>query len=208
MLTDNSHLLRSFPEDLSSTGSQGTGNKSESLFDEHVYNLGHEVYLPQADRGIDRVVVTRNGCRKTVQITAASPQASYLQPKGSKQTQRYQVNKSIKRIREDVDILAIYVEHDELIEVNLPTIGKVNIPKSQITGDCPHSWFLLPKEAVIHSKACNFYKFKSSVWCFRMDKLKQPLLAARENWDLLQRKSMTGILEQFGLETGKKIVIP
>ena len=41
-----------------------------------------------------------------------------------------------------------------------------------------------------------------------MDKLKQPLLAARENWDLLQRKSMTGILEQFGLETGKKIVIP
>ena len=208
MLTDNSHLLRSFPESLSNTGSQGTANKSESLFDEHVYNLGHEVYLPQADRGIDRVVVTRNGCRKTVQITAASPQASYLQPKGAKQTQRYQVNKSIKRIREDVDILAIYVDHDELIEVNLPTIGKVNIPKSQITGESPHTWFLLPKEALIHSKACDFYKFKSKVWYFRMDKLQQPLLAGLENWDLLQRKSMTGILEKFGLESGKKIVIP
>tara|TARA_B100000700_G_scaffold198426_1_gene218265 strand:+ start:179 stop:805 length:627 start_codon:yes stop_codon:yes gene_type:complete len=208
MLTDNSHLLRSFPESLSSSGSNATGKKSESLFDDHVYNLGHEVYLPQADRGIDRVVVTRNGCRKTVQITAAGAMVESVQPKGARQTQRYQVNKSIKRIREDVDILAIYVDHDELVEVSLPTIGKVNIPKSQITGDCPHTWFLLPKEAVIHRKACNFYKFKSSVWSFRMDKLKQPLLAARENWDLLQRKSMTGILEQFGLETGKKIVIP
>tara|TARA_Y100000004_G_scaffold115643_1_gene129871 strand:+ start:169 stop:771 length:603 start_codon:yes stop_codon:yes gene_type:complete len=200
MLTDNSHLLRSFPEDLSRTGSMGTGNKSESLFDEHVYNLGHEVYLPQADRGIDRVVVTRNGCRKTVQITAAS--------RHQNKKDGYNVTKSIKRIREDVDILAIYVDHDELIEVNLPTIGKVSIPESQITGESPDTWFLLPKEAVIHKKACNYYKFKSAVWYFNISKLKQPLLAARENWALLERKSMTGILEQFGLESGKKIVIP
>ena len=201
MLKDNSHLLRSFPEDLSRSGCNGTASKSESLFDQHVYNLGHEVYLPSADRGIDRVVVTRNGCRKTVQITAAGTK-KFANKDG------YYVNKSIKRIREDVDILAIYVDHDELIEVNLPTIGKVNIPKSQITGETPHTWFLLPKEAVVHKKACNYYKFKSAVWYFNISKLKQPLLAARENWDLLQRKSMTGILEQFGLETGKKIVIP
>lgn len=200
MLTDNSHLLRSFPEDLSRTGSMGTGEKSESLFDEHIYNLGHEIYLPQADRGIDRVVVTRNGCRKTVQITAASRHPDC--------DDGFNVNKSIKRIREDVDILAIYVDHDELIEVNLPTIGKVNIPKSQITGESPHTWFLLPKQAVVHKKACSYYNFKSTCWYFNITKLKQPLLAARENWDLLQRKSMTGILEQFGLETGKKIVIP
>lgn len=208
MLTDNSHLLRSFPEDLSRTGSMGTGNKSEALFDKHVEKLGHEIYVPQADRGIDRVVVTRNGCRKTVQVTAAGAQPKYLQPKGVSQDVRYQVNKSIKRIREDVDILAIYVDHDELIEVDLPTIGKVKIRKSQITGESPHTWFLLPKEAVIHSKACSYYKFKSKVWYFRMDRLKQPLEAALENWELLQRKSMTGILEQFGLESGKKIVIP
>ena len=74
MLKDNSHLLRSFPESLSRSGSLATANKSESLFDQHVYNLGHEIYVPQADRGIDRVVVTRNGCRKTVQITAAGCQ--------------------------------------------------------------------------------------------------------------------------------------
>ena len=208
MLTDNSHLLRSFPESLSSSGSLGTANKSESLFDEHVYNLGHEIYIPQADRGIDRVVVTRNGCRKTVQITAATAMPESQQPKGSLQPQRYQVNKSIKRIREDVDILAIYVDHDELMEVNLPTIGKVSIPKSQITGESPHVWFLLPKEALIHNKACDFYRFKSNCWYFRMDKLRQPLLAGLENWDLLQRKSMTGILEKFGLESGKKVTIP
>jgi len=202
MLKDNSHLLRSFPEDLSRSGANGTADKSETLFDEHVYNLGHEVYIPQADRGIDRVVVTRNGCRKTVQITAANQKRHIAGGVG------YQVNKSIKRIREDVDILAIYVDHDELIEVNLPTIGKVNIPKSQITGETPHTWFLLPKEAVVHKKACNYYKFKTTTWYFNISKLKQPLLAARENWALLERKSMTGILEQFGLETGKKIVIP
>ena len=202
MLKDNSHLLRSFPEDLSRSGANGTADKSETLFDVHVYNLGHEVYIPQADRGIDRVVVTRNGCRKTVQITAANQRRCDASGNG------YQVNKSINRIREDVDILAIYVDHDELIEVNLPTIGKVNIPKSQITGENPHTWFLLPKEAVVHKKACNYYKFKTTTWYFNISKLKQPLLAARENWDLLQRKSMTGILEQFGLETGKKIVIP
>ena len=201
MLKDNSHLLRSFPEDLSRTGSMGTGNKSEALFDAHVEKLGHEIYIPQADRGIDRVVVTRNGCRKTVQITAAGCQ--HLRSKNG-----FQVNKSIKRIREDVDILAICADHDELIEVNLPTIGKVNIPKSQITGESPHTWFLLPKEAVVHKKACSYYNFKASNWYFNISKLKQPLLAARENWALLERKSMTGILEQFGLETGKKIVIP
>ena len=188
MLKDNSHLLRSFPEDLSHSGSNGTGNKAEALFDVHLANLGHEGYTPISDRGIDRVVVTRNGCRKTVQITAASAESKYNQPKGALQNLRFKVNKSIKRIREDVDILAIYVDHDELIEVDLPTIGKVNIPKSQITGELPHTWFLLPKEAVVHKKACDYYHFKTSVWCFRMDKLKQPLLAARENWELLQRK--------------------
>tara|TARA_B100000287_G_scaffold429297_1_gene482331 strand:+ start:577 stop:1203 length:627 start_codon:yes stop_codon:yes gene_type:complete len=208
MLTDNSHLLRSFPQSLSNSGSLGTANKSESLFDEHVYNLGHEIYIPQADRGIDRVVVTRNGCRKTVQVTAAGAMPKKLQPKGVSQSVLYQVNKSIKRIREDVDILAIYADHDELMEVNLPTIGKVNIPKSQITGESPHVWFLLPKEVLIHNEACDFYKFKSNCWYFRMDKLRQPLLAGLENWDLLQRKSMTGILKKFGLESGKKVTIP
>ena len=200
MLKDNSHLLRSFPVDLSHSGSEGTGRRSEALFDEHVYNLGHEVYVPKSDRGIDRVVVTRNGCRKTVQITAASTVKNC--------ETGFNVNKSIKRIREDVDILAIYVDHDELIEVNLPTIGQISIPKSQITGESSHAWFLLPKEAVVHKKACNYYNFKSTCWYFNISKLKQPLLAARENWALLERKSMTGILEQFGLETGKKIVIP
>jgi hypothetical protein len=38
-----------------------------------------------------------------------------------------------------------------------------------------------------------------------MDKLKQPLIAARECWELLSRKSMTGIEEQFGLELGNKV---
>ena len=110
-----------------------------------------------------------------------------------------------KAVLTDVDILALLVNHDELITVNLPLIGEVKIPKSQITGESAHSWFLLPKRAMVHANACDYYKFKTSVWYFRLDELKPPLTAARENWGLLERKSMTGIEEQFGLNYGKKV---
>lgn len=201
----NAHLLRPFPSDLGRTGSVGTGKRSEAIFIQQCESLGHEVYEPRADRGIDFVVVTGNGCRKTVQVTAASPYAKYQQPKNSVQDLCYNVNKSISRLRADVDILAIFVDHDELLTVNLPAIGEVNIPKSQITGESAYSWFLLPKQAMIHARACDFYNFQSTCWNLRMDKLKKPLIAARECWELLQRKSMTGIEEQFGLNYGKKV---
>jgi hypothetical protein len=195
----NEHLLKPFPTNLSRSGSHGTGKQSEAIFIKQCESLGHEVYEPRSDRGIDFVIVTGNGCRKTIQVTAASPHPD--SPNG------FVVNKSISRIRTDVDILAIFVDHDELITVNLPLIGEVQIPKSHITGDDSHSWFLVPKQAVIHDNASKYYKFKSRVWYLRMDKLKQPLIAARENWGLLERKSMTGIEEQFGLKPRKKVGI-
>ena len=199
----NAHLLRPFPSNLGRSGSVGTGKQSESIFIHRCEALGHEVYEPRADRGIDFVVVTGNGCRKTVQVTAASIGTN--QPKNATQNQNYVVNKSISRLRTDVDILAIFVDHDDLLTVNLPTIGEVKIPQSQITGESAYSWFLLPKEAMIHAKAHWFYNFQATCWNIRMDKLKQPLIAARECWELLSRKSMTGIEKQFGLELGNKV---
>jgi len=193
----NEHLLKPFPTNLSQTGSNGTGKQSEALFIKQCESLGHEIYEPRSDRGIDFVVVTGNGCRKTVQVTAATPHPN--------KENGFNVNKPISRIRTDVDILALLVSHDELITVNLPLIGEVKIPKSQITGDSAHSWFLLPKRALVHTNACDYYKFKTSVWYFRLDELKPPLIAARENWGLLERKSMTGIEEQFGLLLGNKV---
>ena len=199
----NAHLLRPFPSNLGRSGSMGTGKRSEAIFIQQCETLGHEVYEPRADRGIDFVVVTGNGCRKTLQVTAAS--TGTIQPKNAIQNQNYVVNKSISRLRSDVDILAIFVDHDELLTVNLPSIGEVSIPKSQITGESAYSWFLLPKQAMIHARAHWFYNFESTCWNLRMDKLKQPLIAARECWELLSRKSMTGIEEQFGLELGNKV---
>ena len=197
---NNEHLLRPFPTNLGRTGSQGTGNYAEAIFIEQCESLGHEIYEPRSDRGIDFVVVTGNGCRKTVQVTAASPH--HTQPNG------YNVNKPISRIRTDVDILAIFVDYDELMTVNLPLIGEVKFTKSQITGESKNAWFLLPKQAMIHPNACDYYCFKTSCWYLRMDKLKQPLIAARENWGLLTRKSMTGIEKQFGLKSDKIVAIP
>ena len=116
----NEDLLKPFPTNLSQTGSQGTGKQSEALFIKQWESLGHEVYEPRADRGIDFVVVTGNGCRKTVQVTAATPNCNH--------ENGFNVNKPISRIRTDVDILALLVNHDELITVNLPLIGEVKIP--------------------------------------------------------------------------------
>ena len=84
----NAHLLRPFPSDLGRTGSVGTGKHSEAIFIRQCESLGHEIYEPRADRGIDFVVVTGNGCRKTVQVTAAS--TGTIQPKNAIQTQNYE----------------------------------------------------------------------------------------------------------------------
>ena len=53
--------LKEFPSGLSMSTSNDTGIRSEKDFDDIVTQLGHEVYVPKSDNGIDRVVLTANG---------------------------------------------------------------------------------------------------------------------------------------------------
>ena len=96
--------LKEFPSGLSMNTSGDTGIRSEKILMILSHSWGM-VYVPKSDNGIDRVVLTADGHRKTVQITAGSHNG-YKRNVGSISA-NYVVAKPLSRMHQDVDILAV-----------------------------------------------------------------------------------------------------
>ena len=191
--------LKEFPSGLSMCSSNDTGIRSEKDFDDIVTQLGHEVYIPKSDNGIDRVVLTANGHRKTVQITAGSCQ-NYQRKDGSI-APSYTVAKPLSRIRKDVDILAIAIDYRKRVLVELPQVGEVwvDIPQENQKGD--FAWFLIPRSVFTHDNITDHYKMTTATWTLNMESLRPPLEKALECWAMLDVEDGSHWPEVFCLTT-------
>ena len=183
--------LKSFPVGASLSSCGRTGEQSEKDFDSIINSLGHELYKPESDNGIDRVVITASGQRKTIQITAGSIH------KNCKDS--YVISKPLKRIRQDVDILAIGVDWRERVKVVLPQVGEVwvDIPNENQKGD--YLWFLLPRSVFTHDNITAHYKMTSKCWSINPSRLKPPMEKALEAWNLLDIEDSEHIPTEFEL---------
>ena len=159
--------LKEFPSGLSMCSSNDTTTRSEKDFDDIVTQLGHEVYIPKSDNGIDRVVLTADGHRKTVQITAGSCQNRQRKDGSIRPT--YVISKPLSRVRKDVDIIAIAIDYRKRVLVELPQVGEVwvDIPQENQRGD--FSWFLIPRSVFIHNNITKHYKMMSHTWSLNME---------------------------------------
>lgn len=189
--------LKEFPSGLSMNTSGDTGIRSEKDFDDIVTQLGHEVYVPKSDNGIDRVVLTADGHRKTVQITAGSHNG-YKRNNGSISA-NYVVAKPLSRIRKDVDILAVAIDYRKRVLVELPQVGEVwvDIPQENQKGE--FAWFLIPRSVFTHSNITDHYKMTSSTWGLNMESLRPPLEKAFECWVMLDVEDGSHWPTVFGL---------
>ena len=189
--------LKEFPTGLSMCTANGTGLRSEKDFDEIVTQLGHEIYTPRSDNGIDRIVLTSNGHRKTVQITAGSFQNK--QRKDGSKLPTYSISKPLSRIREDVDILAVAIDYRKRVLVELPQVGEVwvDIPQENQKGD--FAWFIIPRSVFTHDNITKHYQMTSQTWSLNMERLRPPLEKALEGWHRLDVEDGSHWAEVFGL---------
>lgn len=189
--------LKEFPSGLSMCSANDTTTRSEKDFDDIVTQLGHEVYIPKSDNGIDRVVLTADGHRKTVQITAGSCQ-NYKRKDGSIRP-TYVISKPLSRVRKDVDIIAIAIDYRKRVLVELPQVGEVwvDIPQENQRGD--FSWFLIPRSVFIHNNITKHYKMMSHTWSLNMESLQPPLEKALECWAMLDVEDGSHWPRVFGL---------
>ena len=127
------------------------------------------------DIGIDFLThCPESGARKTVQVT-----------KGTRHTvahNTYYINKGICDVREDIDIVAILIEHDqEESNVNTGQSGEQDM------------WFLIPFEVYRDERMWENYNVKTleQVWGLNVKKrLKPPMDKALNAWYTLSRKNI------------------
>lgn len=161
----------------------GSGKRTEIWFDEECVNRGIHSFEATNDVGIDRIVyvVDNKGNRfyKNVQITVGTLNAS---------GNCMQIAKSISRLREDIDMVAICLPiRDEERNVNTGKMGKQNI------------WLLIPAEVYCDDRMFQYYMTDKAGWYIEYKKhLKPPLDKALEAWWLFSRNKFSDkLVESF-----------
>jgi len=160
--------------------SNGSGRDAERIFREECERRGifYGKVGEENDIGIDVITycIDEQGKKiyKNVQITIASKQTH---PK------TYLVNKKIKDIRSDIDIVAIYVPYKS----TQPEQANINTGK---VGD--HGfWFLIPIEVYTHPDMYKNYCNTVEVWAFNAEKrFKPPIDRCLNQWCFLTREDM------------------
>ncbi len=148
-----------------------SGALAEKMFSARILSKGWHGYTPVVDTGVDYVVETQRGGMKKVQITIGSPQPKV-------QTRLFQINKDINKVREDVDIIAIFIEAFD------------------VDGKPDHHWFFVPTAVYDHSSMLDHHNTES-VWNVNIDKLRPPLDVGHEAWWIFERKCLQRTLKVF-----------
>ena len=170
----------------------GTGNKAELMFFEEAEAHGFEVMSPAygSDTGIDFQVTSETSSdpnkRRTynVQVTSCTENNKAVYGKGTSPS--WQVNKGIKDIRDDIDIIAILIHnYDSGEEKNINT----GVARKQ------DIWFIIPRKVFGDPRMWENYGRKTykRVWFINIKKaLLPPLDMAREAWALFRRPNING----------------
>lgn len=151
------------------------GHRGEMKFMIECESRGLEAFKTDNDTGIDYVVYCpESKTHKNVQVTKGSLQNT--------KPSTYTISKPISRVREDVHIVAILIEHtQEGNNINTGKSGKQDM------------WFLVPFEVYRDDRMWENYNistFKKS-WNMNVAKrLKPPMDKALEAWYTLSRKNI------------------
>lgn len=143
-----------------------SGSMAESYFGAKIESKAWHLYHPSVDTGVDCIVETPRGGMKKVQITIGSP---HKDTEGA-----FVINKRIDKIREDVDVVAVFIEHFD------------------DSGTPQHIWFLLPKDVYTDKRMVRRFYNTNATWYVNITKeLKPPLDAANGAWWVLNRKKFS-----------------
>ncbi len=155
--------------------STGSGKRAQMKFYKQCTERGIFCMSDQEDNdiGIDFMTYCpESGARQIVQVTKAT----------RKTPNSYNINKGICDVREDVDIVAILVEHDqEESNVNTGKSGEQDM------------WFLVPFEVYRDERMWENYNVRTleKTWNLNVKKrLKPPMDKALDAWYTLSRKNI------------------
>ena len=151
------------------------GHRGEMKFMLECESRGLEVFKTDNDTGIDYVVYCpESKTHKNVQVTKGSLQNTT--------TSSYTIAKPINRVREDVHIIAILIEHTQ--EDNNINTGK--------SGE-QDMWFLVPFDVYQDERMWTNYSISTfkKTWSMNIAKrLKPPMDKALGAWYTLSRKNI------------------
>ena len=102
--------------------SMQSGALAESMLEAEMNRRAWEAYRPSVDTGIDMIVATPD-CGKDVKRVQIAIGSHHSQQHSD--SPGYIVNKTDCHIRDDVDIIALYIEAVSYTHLTLPTIYSV-----------------------------------------------------------------------------------
>ena len=170
------------------TSPVGNSNRSHEKFKKHCLDHGIIATEPDHDNGIDFFTYsynpeTKEQVFKTVQVVRGSHH--------SNGPQSFQVNKAIKKVTDDIHIIAILIESDRFDDKT-----KVNINSGQ-AGD-QDLWFFIPLDVWCHPKMYNNYANTRTNWLLNIDqKFKPPLDRAYNAWYLFDTDDLEPETNRF-----------
>ena len=157
--------------------STGSGKRAQMKFYKQCTERGIFCMADPEDNDIGIDFLThcpQSGARKTVQVTKGS--------RHSQSPNSYLISKGICDVREDIDIVAILIEHDqEESNVNTGQSGEQDM------------WFLVPFEVYRDERMWENYNLntREKVWNLNVKKrLKPPMDKALDAWYTLSRKNI------------------
>tara|TARA_R110002020_G_scaffold30993_1_gene97210 strand:- start:180 stop:659 length:480 start_codon:yes stop_codon:yes gene_type:complete len=139
--------------------SMQSGALAESMLEVEMNRRAWEAYRPSVDTGVDMIVATPDCGKdvKRVQIAIGSQQ--HPDKPG------YIISKTDCHIRDDVDIIALYIEEG-------------------------NNWFIFPTQVYISAMMQGYYSTKGTTFYININKLKPPMDAALNAFWVFNEKNL------------------
>ena len=174
--------------------SMGSGGMAERLFYEEALTCGYEISSPAfgSDTGVDYDVLSKTApfpedrIQYRVQVSMMSETNKGYGGRPDGYGPSWSCTKYHKKIRDDVDILAILIHNHnsgDTKNVNTRIAGKQDI------------WFIIPRLVFVDDRMWSNYKLDTNKmnWQFNIKKpLLPPLDKARDAFDLFRRPNVNG----------------
>jgi len=179
------------------TSSCGNGELSEKAFIKAARNRG--LFCTQIaegmDIGIDFIVYAADVDKdkriyKNVQVTRGSinPTCKRIRKDGTAPLNSYVVTKHLKKIRSDIDIVAVHIDHDPTNEAGYsPEVHNQPNCNTGVAGP-QDFWFFIPIDVYAHPSMYRYYENTRVCWSINIDlHFSPPLDQALNAWYLFHR---------------------
>ena len=142
--------------------SMQSGALAESMLEAEMNRRAWEAYRPSVDTGIDMIVATPD-CGKDVKRVQIAIGSHHSQQHSD--SPGYIISKTDCHIRDDVDIIALYIEEG-------------------------NHWFILPTQIYISAMMQGYYSTKGTTFYINVNKLKPPMDAALNAFWVFNEKNL------------------